>query len=151
MQLHVFFLMADPDQNTVDAWIQLLRARDSALAVVENALKDAGLPSLSWYDVLLEVERAGPGGIRASDLQKELLLPQYGISRLLSRIEAEGFITRRSSAEDGRAQEIVMTQEGRNLRRRMWAVYGPAIDSALGSKLSGAECDKLKSLLGKLL
>src|SRR6478752_1904612 len=42
------------------AWVQLIRAHRGALCSVEKALRAAELPSLEWYDVLLELERAGP-------------------------------------------------------------------------------------------
>lgn len=139
-----------PDETTEAAWTRLMRAQGTALSHIEAALKDAGLPPLAWYDVLLEVERAGKLGIRAIDLQQKLLLPQYGISRLLSKIEAAGYISRQSSTDDGRSQEIVITTTGRQLRRRMWAVYGPAIEQAVGSKLTAPERETLAGLLEKL-
>ena len=142
--------MTMPDETTEAAWTRLMRAQGAALSHVEAALKDAGLPPLAWYDVLLEVERAGKAGIRAIDLQQKLLLPQYGISRLLSKIEAAGYVSRQSSTEDGRSQEIVITAAGRQLRRRMWAVYGPAIEQAVGSKLTARERETLAGLLEKL-
>ncbi|MBO6519864.1 MAG: winged helix-turn-helix transcriptional regulator [Rhodospirillales bacterium] len=145
-----FFTMTMPDETTEAAWTKLMRAQDRALSHVEAALKDAGFPPLAWYDVLLEVERAGKSGIRAIDLQQKLLLPQYGISRLLSKIEAAGYISRQLSAEDGRSQEIVITATGRQLRRRMWAVYGPAIEQAVGCKLTPSERKTLTGLLEKL-
>lgn len=127
-----------------------MRAQATALAHVEASLKDAGYPPLTWYDVLLEVERAGAAGIRAIELQQRLLLPQYGVSRLLSKIEAAGYISRQSSTDDGRSQEIVITTSGRKLRRDMWAVYGPAINQAVGCKLTAAERKDLAALLEKL-
>ena len=45
-----------------------------------------GHPPLAWYDALLEIEKAGPDGLRPFELRKLLLLPQYGTSRLLDRM-----------------------------------------------------------------
>ena len=45
-------------------WMRLMRASRTTLAAIEAALKGAGLPPLSWYDALLELRRAGVGGLR---------------------------------------------------------------------------------------
>lgn len=140
-----------PSEAAVRAWTRLLRAQQTAQGQVEAALKRAGLPPLAWYDVLLELERAGVGGLRPFELEKALLLPQYGLSRLLGRIEAEGLLQRRRCPEDGRGQRVFITAAGRELRRRIWPVYAGALAGALGARLSDAECETLSALLQKLL
>ena len=56
--------MAKPTDTTIEVWAQLLRAHGAALSTVESALKEAGLPPLAWYEVLLELKRVGNHGIR---------------------------------------------------------------------------------------
>jgi len=134
----------------VSAWTRLLRAHTATLSDVEARLKAAGLPPLSWYDVLLELERSKPGGLSATELERSLLLPQYGVSRLLKRLEDAGYLTRKTNDTDGRSQVIVLTPSGRTLRRKMWKVYGKAIDDVIGGKLTKEESTALAALLGKL-
>jgi len=114
-------------------------------------LKDADFPPLSWYDVLLELERSGKDGMRPFELQDELLLPQYGISRLLNRIGTAGYIERHSCENDGRGQRLIITQTGKKIRRRMWSVYSEAIEQAVGSKLTPKEAETLCRLLKALV
>ena len=76
--------MSKPCDATVLAWSRLMRAHRAALAAAEQALRAGGLPPLEWYDVLWELERAGP--LRPRDLQGRLLLAQYNLSRLLDRM-----------------------------------------------------------------
>ncbi len=133
------------------AWARLLRAQRTALASVEGTLKDAGLPPLTWYDLLLELERAGEGGLRPFELERELLLPQYGVSRLIERVEKAGYLKREACEDDGRGQRLVITESGRKLRRKMWPVYGKAIEAAVGTRLSAAEASALSGLLVKLI
>jgi len=139
-----------PDPSTSHAWVMLLRTHRQVLASVEDALKSAGLPPLAWYDVLLELERSKGRGIRPFELQKKLLLPQYGMSRLLDRIEKAELITREPCDDDGRGQQLLITKIGVVMRKQMWRVYGPAIQSAVGEKLSLAEAKRLSELFGKL-
>jgi DNA-binding MarR family transcriptional regulator len=139
----------EPSAAAQLAWIALNRARDAALARVEARLKAAGLPPLGWYDALLELERAGREGLRPVELERRLLLPQYGLSRLLARLEAEGLVTRTPCPHDARGQVATATAAGRALRRRMWRHYGPGIAEAMGG-LTEEEAGMLASLLGKL-
>ncbi len=139
-----------PSESAVRAWTRLERAHRAALAAVEGRLKKAGLPALAWYDVLLELERAGTAGLRPFELQKAMLLAQYNLSRLIDRLEAEGHVARAASEEDGRGQRLTITHAGRALRHRMWPVYAAAIEDAVGARLSDAEAGTLADLLARL-
>lgn len=137
-----------PD-DVVLAWTRLLRAQRVTLAAVEAELKAAGLPPLGWYDVLWELERAG-APLRPLELETRLLLAQHNVSRLLDRMETAGVVARAPFAGDGRGQVVEITAEGREVRRRMWAVYGPAIRRHVGEPL-GDSAASLSTLLGRLL
>ena len=137
-----------PCDSTVTAWARLVRAQRCTLVAVERALKDAGMPPLEWYDVLIELERGGP--LRPRDLQARLLLAQSNLSRLLDRMETAGAVSRSNCSEDARGQLVCVTAGGKALRRRMWPVYAEAIERVLGERLSSAEATRLGDLLGKL-
>ena len=115
---------------------------------VERALKDADLPSLEWYDVLLELDRAGP--LRPRELQDRLLLAQYNLSRLLDRMEKAGAVERGACQEDARGQMVTLTAAGRKLRATMWPVYASAIQQVIGTRLTGPQAKQLSDLLGRL-
>lgn len=117
------------------------------MAGVERALKASGFPPLEWYDVLLELERAGPSRPRA--LEQRLLLAQYNLSRLLDRMEAAGVIARTPCTTDGRGRVVEVTGEGRDLRARMWPPYAAAIRAAIAG-LSDEEAATLADLLERL-
>lgn len=134
----------------IDAWIALVRAQKRLLSKIETALKSEGMPPLTWYDVLLELHRAEPKGLRPMDLEGRLLLPQYGISRLLDRMAKSGLLERRKAPDDGRGQVIRITQAGSTLRAQMWPVYAAALGEALASKLSEDEAETLRHLLWRL-
>jgi DNA-binding MarR family transcriptional regulator len=139
-----------PSKIVVRAWARLARAQQTVQAAVEGALKKAGLPPLVWYDVLLEVERAGEAGIRPFELERAMLLAQYNLSRLLDRIERCGYVERVACPEDGRGQVVRITDLGKKARKRMWPVYAEAIEHAVGKKLSAEDAETLDDLLGRL-
>jgi DNA-binding MarR family transcriptional regulator len=140
-----------PKEAVVTAWVRLIRAQNTALSTVETALKCRGLPQLSWYDALLELDRVGDKGMRPFELERALLLPQYGLSRLLERIERAGYIERRRCDEDGRGQVVAITAEGLAMRKRMWPILAAAIEEAVGARLTDREAEQLGDLLGKLI
>jgi len=143
-----------PAQGLADgklaAWARLIRVGQLLVEGVEADLKAAGLPPLSWYDVLLELRRAGPEGLRPFQLQQRMLLTQYNLSRLLDRMQRAGLVERRACAEDGRGTVTAATAEGLALRERMWPVYRAAIRTRFADKLTERQADDLARLMARL-
>jgi DNA-binding MarR family transcriptional regulator len=140
-----------PSDTVVRAWARLMKAQQLALASIERDLEGAGLPPLAWYDVLLEVERAGDDGLRPFELERALLLAQYNLSRLIDRIERAGYVERRSCKDDGRGQLIAITSHGKAMRRKIWPVYARAIETAVGCQLTEEQAASLDELLGLVI
>lgn len=143
--------MSEPAETVVRAWARLLRAQTKLLESVERDLKAAGLPPLAWYDVLLELHRAGADGLRPHEIEARLLLAQHNVSRLVDRLENAGTLARKPCPEDGRGVIATLTPAGRALLRRMWPVYARAIQRNLGEKLTAVQAASLDDLLGRLL
>jgi DNA-binding MarR family transcriptional regulator len=142
--------MTQPKPQTIAVWTSLVSANRILLDDIEDALKNEGLPKLSWYDALLEIEKTDGTGIRPYELKERLLLPQYGMSRLLDRIAKAGLIDRLDVEDDGRGQIIRLTQKGRNIRKAMWPIYAAALTRSVESHFSQAEVTELARLLNKL-
>jgi DNA-binding MarR family transcriptional regulator len=138
-------------EAVVDAWIALMRAQQTALLKIERAFRDAKLPPHAWYDVLWELDRAGRSGLRPFEIERQILIAQSNISRLIDRLVEQGYVERQPCEEDGRGQRVVITPAGREMRKRMWPVYSRAINQAVGRGLSEREATNLASLLSKLV
>jgi DNA-binding MarR family transcriptional regulator len=138
-------------EGAVNAWIALMRAQQTTLLKIERAFRDAKLPPLAWYDVLWELDRAGDGGLRPFEIERQMLIAQSNISRLIDRLEDEGYVERRPCEEDGRGQHVEITPSGREMRRRMWPVYARAIREAVAHRVSEREATGLAGLLTKLI
>jgi DNA-binding MarR family transcriptional regulator len=139
-----------PSSAAIKAWGRLMRVSRQLVEKTEDALKAEGLPPLAWYDVLHELAEAGEGGLRPFELIDRVLLAQYSVSRLLARLEADGLVEKLSVADDGRGQTVRVTPNGRDMRRRIWAVYGASIAEFMGDRLSANELTTLAGLLGRL-
>ena len=143
--------MTMPSDIAIDAWTRLSRASETAKVFIERCLKNAGLPPLIWYEVLLELDNGDAAGIRPFELQAVLPLPQYGVSRLVDRMEKAGCVLKIPCAEDGRGQVLVLTERGRAIRAAMKPVHGAAIEEAFGNRLTPGEVRILARIVGKLL
>ena len=140
-----------PSEAVVDAWIALMRAQQTTLLKIERAFREAKLPPHAWYDVLWELDRAGADGLRPFELERQMLIAQSNISRLIDRLVEHGYVERKPVEEDGRGQRVVITAAGREMRKRMWPVYARAISDAIGQRVSEREAANLSGLLSRLL
>ena len=148
---HKSVMQLKPSENAVGAWVQLVRTEQTILARVEADLKEQGFPALEWYDVLLELDNAPDGRLPQGNVQSRVLLAQYNLCRLVDRLEREGLVKRQPSPDDGRSNLLLITEEGRKLRRNMWPAYAEAIQKHLGSRLTCEEARQLAALLGRLV
>ncbi|MBZ9763453.1 MarR family winged helix-turn-helix transcriptional regulator [Mesorhizobium sp. CA8] len=139
-----------PSPEAIAAWARLVRVSRQLVERTEDALKASGLPPLAWYDVLHELAEAGEGGLRPFELIDRILLAQYSVSRLLARLEVDGLIEKLPVSDDGRGQTVRITASGREMRRRIWAIYGASIADQIGDRLSAQDLKTLASLLGRL-
>jgi DNA-binding MarR family transcriptional regulator len=140
----------NPSEATVKAWTRLVRARETVLGAIERDLKAADCLPLAWYDVLLELVRAPEGRLRPFEIEKETLLAQYNLSRLLDRLEREGLVAREPCGDDGRGQWAVITDKGRAAQARTWKVYAKSIQRHVGDRLDDKAAGTLAELLGRL-
>src|SRR3569832_991287 len=113
-----------PSPEAVAAWARLMRVSRQLVDRTEEALKADGLPPLAWYDVLHELAEAGEGGLRPFELIDRVLLAQYGVSRLLARLEADGLVEKLPVSDGGRGRAVRGAPGGRDGRRRGGAGYG---------------------------
>lgn len=135
------------------AWSHLLGAHALAMREIERQLGEAGLPSMAWYDVLWELERAG-GRLRIGELANRLVVERYNMTRLIDRLEKEGLLRREPDSEDRRASLVVLTDAGAAMRQRMWPHYRAAVEAAFAAALDEGEAaaltETLKKVIGRL-
>ena len=138
-----------PSETAVTGWARLVRVSQSLLPKVEADLKAQGYPPLSWYDALLELRRAGSKGLRPFELQQEMLLAQYNMSRLADRLLKAGYVAREICEDDGRGQILSLTPDGATVLKKMWPAYRAAIRTHFSDRLTKKDVENLTSILGK--
>jgi len=130
------------------AWAILLTAHATLVERIEAALAAAGLPSLSWYDVLWELEKAD-GRLRMHNLARRVVLSRSNLTRLADRLEDAGLITREDCAEDGRGYDLVLTRAGRAMRKKMWPVYEAGIERVFSRHVTADEARAIGEALAR--
>jgi len=143
--------MADKENDpVVRAWSHFLGAHALALRAVEERLKAGGQPPFAWYDVLLELDRAG-GRMRIGELGERLVVEPYNVTRLLDRLEDEGLLKRERAPGDGRGAFAVLSKKGAALRQEMWTHYRRAIQEIFGEALSARDAEAMTAALKKVI
>ena len=133
------------------AWPALLTTRALMVEAVEKRLADAGLPELSWYDVLWALEQAPSGQLRMHELASATVITRSNMTRLVDRLEAAGLVARASVGEDRRGAFALLTPAGRAMRARMWKVYGPVIADLFDAHLTESEGAALRACLLRVI
>jgi DNA-binding MarR family transcriptional regulator len=107
----------------LSAWRGVLNTHAAVVGAVEQALAEAGLPPLAWYDVLWAVRRAPGHRIRMAELASSLTVSRGGLTKLADRLEEAGLIRREAAEDDRRGLYAVLTPAGEQMVKRMWPVY----------------------------
>ena len=123
----------------LSAWRAVLNVHASTVALVEEALANAGLPPLAWYDVLWAVRRAPGRQVRMAELADGLTLSRGGVTKLVDRLASEGLLRRERAEDDGRGYYAVLTDGGEKMLRRMWPVYAGVLRETFVDPLSEDE------------
>lgn len=109
------------------AWRAVFVAQHLVAERVEESLAAAGLPPLSWYDVLLTVASAPGKRLRMFEVAEGIVMSRSGLTRLVDRIENAGYLRRETCPSDRRGTHLALTDDGQLLLERALPVYTAAI------------------------
>lgn len=127
-------------------WRSFLEAHAAIARRIDRKLEAAGLPPLTWYDVLWALFEAPERRLRMGDLADAVMLSRTGLIRLVDRIEAGGHVRREPVPGDRRGIYVVLTATGARLLRRMWPVYEQCI-AELFAKPVGSDAPSMRAAL----
>src|SRR5919197_3887682 len=103
--------MRVPD-DTLTAWRAFLTAHALATKRISRDLAEAGLPDLTWYDVLWTLHNAEGKRLRIRELADAVVLSSTGMTRFVDRLGAAGLVRREAVPGDRRGAYAVVTEEG---------------------------------------
>jgi DNA-binding MarR family transcriptional regulator len=141
--------MAKLDDDALDAWRAFLSAHAHVTRAISRDLADAGLPDLSWYDLLWALYRQPERRLRVNELAREVVLSPTATSRFVDRVEAAGYVRREPDPADRRAPRVTITPAGIDLLRRMWPVYEAGIERHFAAFL-GRSAPRVRAMLRRM-
>ena len=134
-----------------EAWRLLLIAHARLVNKINKRVTDAGVIAIEWYDVLLSIEMAPDKRLRMSELADAVLLSRSGLTRLVDRLEAAGYLRRETCPSDRRGSFAVLTEEGEEARRRAWPEYRRAIVEHFARYVNDEDGESLARILRQVL
>lgn len=140
-----------PETSKGSVWAQFLTVHAVLVEEIEMRLADAGLPSLTWYDVLWALERAGDRRLRMRELADMTVISRSNLTRLIDRLESAGLVERERAEEDRRGAFAVLTAEGKALRKKMWPVYAAAIKELFEDHIADRDATQMGEILRRIL
>src|SRR3954471_12570760 len=153
MQMHLVQVrLSSPlgmDDDELATWRAFLNAHAHVTRRISRDLAEAGLPDLSWYDLLWTLYRAPDRRLRVNELAREVVLSPTAMSRFVDRAEAAGCVRREPDPADRRALQVALTDEGVALLRRMWPVYERGIERHFAAQLDRAP-QRLRAMLERI-
>jgi DNA-binding MarR family transcriptional regulator len=140
---------ASRTELAAESWEALFRAQSALLR--RFAADDVWDPiSLREYDVLFALSRCPEHRARLRDLNREVLLSQPSLSRMVERMETAGLVAREPDRADGRGTVVALTPEGAAMRRTVGRRHAAGIRRYVGAALDDDELRTLQRLCDKL-
>ncbi len=138
------------DREAVRAWLALLGASRGLEKAVDAGLRAKFSHSISRFDVLSALERAGPAGLRAGALTERLMVSDGATTQVTAPLVREGLIRRAADPDDGRVAIFSLTRKGERIFAEMAAEHRQWIDGAF-SELSPAQLKTMRRLINLIV
>lgn len=121
------------------------------LRAVSNAVSDSFAEGLGAHDVSVAEWVAlrllwDHEGLAPSSLAEKIGMTRGGVTKLVDKLIAKGLVHRQASPDDGRAQTLALTRDGRALTPEL-AALADANEAAFFGGLSAAERETFERLL----
>ena len=97
----------------VESWRELADRHARVSYALERALEDEHGLGASEFEVMERLASPDKEQHRMQELAESVYLSQSALSRLIGRLEADGFVTRAICSEDRRGIFACLTPEGR--------------------------------------
>lgn len=136
----------DADHEALRLWLRLFTCTTMVEREVDSMLKREFDSSLPRFDLLAQLDRA-PGGLRMGELSARILTTNGNVTWLVAALEDEGYVRRRTAADDRRAVVVRLTAAGRRHFAQMARAHEALIVRLLAG-LSASERRAMHALLG---
>ena len=133
------------------AWRAFLYTYATVVPTLDRELVASLGLSLTQFEVLNRLRRAGTHGLRMSELASRLVLSPSGVTRAVDQLERRGLVERSVFEGDRRGSLATLTKEGRALLRRATTVHVQGLRAHLLDHMSRTELEHLVTALEAVL
>jgi DNA-binding MarR family transcriptional regulator len=109
-------LSEPPPSDGLAAWGALLQVHALLIRDMDATMQRQSGLALRSYDVLRQLDQGG-GALPQRELEQRVLLSQSGLSRLLTRLEQDGLVTRQRPDDNRRSAHVTLTPAGTDIYR----------------------------------
>jgi DNA-binding MarR family transcriptional regulator len=130
-------------------WLRFVETHAAIVRRLDEDLSAKNGLTLSSFEVLYELVRAPGNRLRMAELADRLLFTRSGITRLVDRLERDGFVERNDCPHDGRGVYAILTEKGFDTFEAAAASHADGIRNLFFDPLDGWE-DMFSRLLLRL-
>ncbi len=147
----IYRKIKDLHEPQLTAWRLFLTTHATCIDRIDSQLVAAKRVPLHWYDVLIELAEAPNQRLRMHELARSVVLSRSGLTRLVDRLEAAGYLCRQPDPQDRRGSFAVLTDAGSAALRHAWPVYAQGIEHYFGQHLTDTEAATLAEVFERML
>ena len=138
------------DDERISAYGRLVEAQRTLHRTFDRSLRAKAGISVGWYEALLRVARSDDNQLPINELGDAMQLTSGGATRLVDRLEENGYLERVACPSDRRVLWARLTDEGMQKLADATRVHIEDLDQHFVSRLSTTEMAGLTDILRRL-
>ncbi len=123
------------------AWGGVLQTYARLVPIIDAELQATARISLTWYDMLLELNSAPDRRLTMGELGERVVLSRSRVSRVVDELAGAGLAQREAHPQDRRSAYAVITTAGRRRLRAAAPHYRASIDDHFARHLTKTELE----------
>src|ERR1700751_3778499 len=133
-----------------EAWRSLAQTHAAVSGRLQDALAQAELPPLAWFEMLAAIAAADGQRMKMGELAEALVITRGGLTKLVDRLIKAG-LPERTFCETGRRVSYARPKPaGRERLEEMRPVVGGELRTSFSSRLPVEEADAMRESLERV-
>jgi DNA-binding MarR family transcriptional regulator len=130
-----------------EAWRSLAQTHAAVSGRLQEALAQAELPPLAWFEMLAAIAAAEGQRMKMGELAEALVITRGGLTKLVDRLVKAGLIERTFCDSDRRVSYATLLAAGAALLVELVPVVSAELELAFAARLSERQADDLRTTL----
>ena len=142
-------LLSSPSPERLRTWRLYFETSLALIDVLGAEFEQHTNLTSQTYDVLVHLED-DPNGLRMNELAERILYSKSGLTRVVDRLERDGYVKRVRPENDRRSIFVVLTNEGRATMEQARLHHRNGIEEHFARHLTDADIKALNRAFAKL-